>query len=193
MLSLNKIMLKIVISIQTCLHKYRLKYGIANKIPKKCIIQYRIRCMIPHQETQNSLLQDILYHNGIRSQSKLTAQTMNFTSIFKQSPSQHNHCIRYGRCGFTIVQTVVTIQDKRTLFVCCSNLLSEINALDCGRQVYFSGSEPSQHDGRYAKVNGIANVTFGKVHGAATVQYEHPAFVTRRQFSGQPVAADTNF
>lgn len=134
----------------------------------------------------------IYYYITMKWKTKLTVQTMNVASIFKQPLSQHNHRIRYGRCSFAIVQTFVTVQYKCTLFVRVGDLFSEISTLDCRRQVNFSGGEPSQHDGGYAEVNGVADVTIGKVHGAATVEYKHPALVTRRQFGGQPVAANAN-
>jgi len=84
---------------------------------------------------------------------------MNLASILQQPLGQHNHCVRYGRSSLAIIQTLVTVQHKRSFLVCIDNLLSEISALDCGRQVDLTGSQPPQHDSRYAEVDRIADVT----------------------------------
>lgn len=86
----------------------------------------------------------------------------------------------------------ISIQYERTLFVSIYDLLSEISALDRRSQVNLTGSQPSQHDCRYAEINRIADVTIGEVHWATAVQNEHLTLVTRRQFGRQPVATDAN-
>lgn len=117
---------------------------------------------------------------------------MNLASILQQPLGQHNHRVRYRRSSLAIVQTLVTVQHKRSFLVCIDNLLSEISALDCGCQVDLTGGQPPQHDSRYAEVDRIADVTLWEVHRTTTVQYEQLTPVTGRQFGGQPFRAHTD-
>lgn len=117
---------------------------------------------------------------------------MNLAAVFQQPLGQHGHRVGHGRGGLAVVQTLVTVQHERALLVGVDDLLSEIGTLDRGGQVDFAGGQPSQHDGRYAEVDGVTHVTVGEVHRAAAVQYEHLTLVTRRQLGGQPLAADAD-
>lgn len=120
---------------------------------------------------------------------RLTVETVDLAAVFQQPLGQHGHRVGHG---LAVVRTLVAVQHERALLVGVDDLLSEIGALDRGGQVDFAGSQPPQHDGRYAEVDGVAHVTVGEVHRAAAVQYEHLTLVTRRQLGGQPLAPDAD-
>lgn len=118
---------------------------------------------------------------------------MDFAPVLLQPLGQHDHGVAHGRrTGLAVVQPLVAVQDEHALFVRVDDLLPEISALDGGRQVDFAGGQPPEHDGRYAQVHGVADVTVGELHRAAAVQYEHLTLAAGRQLGGQPVAAHAN-
>lgn len=96
---------------------------------------------------------------------RLTVETMDLAPILQQPLGQHDHGVAHGRrTGLAVVQPLVAVQDEHALLVRVDDLIPEISALNGGRQVDFSGGQPPEHDGRYAQVHGVADVTVGELH-----------------------------